>query len=68
MNDFECEREREREGGGVGREGEWGLERARRNEINKEGGEKGSAGDRREEGEMWEYVRNERYSDELFKA
>lgn len=22
----------------------------------------------REEGEMWEYVRNEHYSDELFKA
>lgn len=22
----------------------------------------------REEGEMWEYVRNERYSDELFKT
>lgn len=41
---------------------------------NKGGGKKEKKGEaswrqaEREEGGMWEYVRNERYSDELFKA
>ncbi len=59
--------ERERE------EGEWGLKRAK-NEIEKRGKKRKREWEpswrqaEREGGEMWEYVRNERYSDELFKA